>query len=140
MHIDELKKTFKQVKVKHFNSETYKGTHVALVTEENKVFVGIAKCNPRDQFNRRIGRDIAVGRAFKLWKFDAGVLPQPQHATTSNKIKVFAAKDEAEIESIIDKVVFTEPTPQLMPVEPQIVSCGGGSCCGGASCGEASCH
>lgn len=33
-----------------------------------KVFVGVARCSPKDRYNAKLGREIAAGRALKLWK------------------------------------------------------------------------
>jgi hypothetical protein len=51
---------------------------------------GEARCNPRDQFNRSLGREIALGRAFKragytteirdaLWaRYTVALMPNPK--------------------------------------------------------------
>ena len=42
------------------------GRTVAHLVKNGEIVVsGVAKCGPRDNFNRRIGRDIAIGRALK---------------------------------------------------------------------------
>lgn len=51
----------------HEKSKNAKGsrrTIVATVTEKGMQF-GMATCGPRDQFNRKIGREIAIGRSSK---------------------------------------------------------------------------
>ena len=40
-------------------------TEVYITTSSNEQFSGIARCNPQDQFNRKIALKIAIGRALK---------------------------------------------------------------------------
>ena len=126
-NIESLKEGFEQIKIKHFNSETYKGTHAALV-KEGKVFLGIAKCNPKDQFNRRLGREISLGRALHAWKVDAGV----EVTRGASSVYTIETHSPEELEIVLEKQVFTEPTPTLEPVAPMLGSAGG--CCGGGAC------
>jgi hypothetical protein len=46
------------------------GATEALILDEenNPLAIGLADCSPRDAFNKKIGRDIAVGRAVKQLK------------------------------------------------------------------------
>jgi hypothetical protein len=64
--LEELKKKF-IVKIKHYNDTEYRATHVALVPKEGNVlnvYIGVARCIEEDPFNRKIGREIALGRAY----------------------------------------------------------------------------
>ena len=40
-------------------------TEVYITTPAQEQFSGIARCNPQDQFNRKIALKIAIGRALK---------------------------------------------------------------------------
>lgn len=40
---------------------------IAIIDDEGKYFVGAASCSKEDQFDRKIGRDIATGRAKKAY-------------------------------------------------------------------------
>lgn len=120
-NIDELKQTFKQVKIKHFNSNTYRGTHVALVTKENRVYLSAAKCNPQDAFSRKTGRDIALGRALQRWKEDAGIVPERKNFSG----KVVICSTDEEIDKVVEQNVFAEPRQTLEPVYEPIGCCGG---------------
>lgn len=33
-----------------------------------KIFVGVSRCSPKDQYEAKLGREIAAGRALSLWK------------------------------------------------------------------------
>lgn len=33
-----------------------------------KIFVGVSRCSPQDQYDSKLGREIASGRALKLWR------------------------------------------------------------------------
>ena len=39
-------------------------TTAHVVDKEGNVAIGVAICSPKDRFNRKIGRKIAIGRAF----------------------------------------------------------------------------
>ncbi len=92
--LKNLRKQFDRVMIAHFNpavkqskSKTnleFFGTRAAIV-KEGKVFVGISKLyrpdvkaivagRKPDQFNRRIGRQIAIGRALRAYAIHKGVL------------------------------------------------------------------
>ena len=74
--LNGLRKAFDKVVLKHFttpdNSEfgafqegkKWFGTRAALV-KGDRVFIGLARCDLRDKFNRRLGRSIALGRALR---------------------------------------------------------------------------
>lgn len=38
-------------------------THAEVTLPDGSVHVGVARCRPDESFNRRIGRDVAIGRA-----------------------------------------------------------------------------
>jgi len=75
---------------------------------------GIAFCHPNDQFCRRIGREIATGRAIKynvIYVFDTmqdSVLDEVRHINkrrTNNRIDPYSVEVElfAHIKDIIDR-------------------------------------
>lgn len=125
-NIDDLKAGFDLVKIKHFNSEHYKGTHVALV-KDGKVFVGVAKCHVKDQFNRKLGLKISLGRAIFAWKIDAGIEKDRRGLMVYGQ-RTFTSTSPEGTEKILKQEVFTEPTPTLEPVSQMIGAPNG--CCG----------
>ena len=43
-------------------------TEASIVNEEGEIVaMGLSLCSERENFNKKIGRDIAKGRAFKSW-------------------------------------------------------------------------
>lgn len=64
MNLQELRNTFDKVVLKHHKDSANPRT-VAAIVDGNFVFIGVAKCFETDQFNRRLGREIAVGRALR---------------------------------------------------------------------------
>jgi hypothetical protein len=123
MNVSDLKQGFDRVEIKHFNSKTYKATHVALV-KNSTVYVGTSKCHGDDQFNRKLGREIAIGRAMHAWKVDAGILPARKD---TKHVAVFPGLTKEGIDS----------TLEALDHEPVLASCANvssGGCCGGGSC------
>lgn len=54
------------VAVKYFNKKLPRYSFVGLVeNDSNKMYVGIAVCNPEDIFSKKAGREIAYDRAYK---------------------------------------------------------------------------
>jgi len=43
----------------------YTGLIVCVAWIDNARSVGVSRCNPRDQFNKQVGRSISLGRALK---------------------------------------------------------------------------
>ena len=46
---------------------------VASIRVDDKVHVGVAGCNPSDNFSRRLGKDISIGRARFAMAIDLGI-------------------------------------------------------------------
>jgi hypothetical protein len=124
MNIDSLKEGFEQIKIKHHRSPAYQATHAALV-KDGKVFVGIAKCHGKDQFNKKLGIKISVGRAMHAWKVDSGIELRRGELGATRGSRVIKTSSPEEIETVLMTTIFTEPTPAL---ETPVVSSGG--CCG----------
>ena len=98
----ELRKEFDKVIIKHFrpenpSAENPQGT-MAILQKDGLFHVGVARCDHRDQFNRRRGRLIALGRAYQNYRL-SDLLPKKGKATLA---KTFNSKEE------IDKL-FVEP-------------------------------
>lgn len=66
---------FDKIVLKHYTTGSERGTRAALVKDYN-VFIGVSRCDTADMFNRRLGRQIALGRALYAWKVFAGIVPQ----------------------------------------------------------------
>ena len=68
-HERQLLKRLKSLngKVKYNHNAEYDGKRqsVALIIIDNKFYQGTATLSEKDQFNRKLGRAIALGRAFK---------------------------------------------------------------------------
>ena len=125
MNVNDLKQGFDRVEIVHFNSETYKATHVALVKNDT-VYVGTSKCHEDDQFNRRRGREIAVGRAMHAWKVDAGILPKRQG---TKHVAILPGLTKEGIDSAIDAISH-EP---VLAAAENLGHCeneSSGGCCG----------
>jgi len=64
-----------------------------------KIFVGVSRCSPKDQYEAKLGREIACGRALALWKKFNKRTPatQPQAKVvieeTGVKLKVVAGSE-----------------------------------------------
>lgn len=70
--VEELRKGGYKVRVKHFrltNSDGIKSrggkTVVEVTGPGGETFVGMARCSRNENFNKRLGVRIALGRAFK---------------------------------------------------------------------------
>lgn len=46
------------------------GNTVAILVKDDMIFIGEAVCSPEDQFNKKIGRELALSRAilkYRAW-------------------------------------------------------------------------
>src|ERR1700676_5540302 len=95
--LDALKQGFDVVKIKHHNTPAYQATHVALVKDDT-VFIGKAIVAPGDQFNRALGREIALGRAYHAWQELAGVTPyrRKKGVITTTLLAKFSSPEKLE--------------------------------------------
>lgn len=50
----------------------YQGVVICVAKKGDKCFIGVAKCVDPDQFNKKIGREIAFGRAEKAY-YNSGI-------------------------------------------------------------------
>lgn len=110
--VDELAAFDKKV-MKHFTVGEWRGTRSGLVKGLD-IFVGIAQCVEQDQFNRRKGRKIALGRSLQSWKEDAGVADKTALRKHSGQyyFKVSVASAE-EIDAALVKYIFMDqPRPK----------------------------
>lgn len=142
-----LLKEFDQVKIKHHNPldennnqirDAYRATHVALV-KGNEVFVGISRVNPKDQFVKAFGREVAIGRAMQLWKEKAGVAPSRKGSGRITRfnhsyVKTFETPEQLEtilMTEIYDGLVVKEvkQTEEAAPTD-----LAGTGCCGRGNC------
>lgn len=71
MTVEELRKDGYKVRVKHFRRTNSEGinsrggkTVVEVTTPEGVTLVGISRCSRKENFNKRLGVRIALGRAF----------------------------------------------------------------------------
>jgi hypothetical protein len=138
-----LLKEFDQVRIKHHNPldennnqirEAYRATHVALV-KGNEVFIGISRVNPKDQFVKAFGREVAIGRAMQLWKEKAGVAPvrKPSRASRyhNSYVKSFATQEQLEtilLTEVYDGLVEVKEVSQDAPTDLSGSKCCGGGC------------
>lgn len=124
--LDVVKQGFDRIQVKHLRSATYQATHVGLV-KGDKVFVGIAKCHKTDQFNKKMGIKIALGRAIHAWKVDAGIT-RPRSKTKHTA--VFKGLNKEGIEGVLEAIDH-EPVLASADVNTCSGACGStGGCCG----------
>jgi len=144
----ELLKEFDQVKVKHHNPldennnqirDAYRATHVALV-KGKEVFVGISRVNPKDQFVKSFGREVAIGRAMQLWKEKAGVVPTrigPTQAPRYPRAYVKTFETPEQLETILMTEIY-DGLVEIKEVKPDVEPVAAGGCCGG-SCQRTGC-
>jgi len=65
--LQELKKKFSRVIVKHLRQEKPEETCVVLI-KDRAVYVGRSRCSKGDQFCKKRGRIIAIGRAWRMYE------------------------------------------------------------------------
>lgn len=67
-------------KVKYTHSSQYDGRRqsVALMKIGGQYFQGTATLSDKDVFSRKLGRVIALGRAFKMYEAGRAIVPQEQ--------------------------------------------------------------
>lgn len=70
--VERLRKSGFKVRVKHYRLMNLDGikarggkTVVEVTTPEGETLVGMARCSRNENFNKRLGVRIALGRAFK---------------------------------------------------------------------------
>lgn len=44
------------------------GNTIAILVKDDMIFVGEAVCSPEDQFNKRIGRELALARVVEKYR------------------------------------------------------------------------
>lgn len=105
----ELKDQFDKVVVKHHKTEgsLYRATHAALV-KGTTVYIGVSICDEEDQFNRRVGKAIALGRAFYGYGVNNySIQPRSIRVThTAPYLERIEAKSQEEVEKILDEKIF----------------------------------
>ena len=67
-------------KVKYTHKSKYDGRQqsVALMKIDGQYFQGTALLSDKDVFSRKLGRVIALGRAFKMYEDGVAIVPQEQ--------------------------------------------------------------
>ena len=116
--LDKLKVTFDGVFIKHHTENnpalmigTIKALTCVALVKDKKVYVGISACDHQDQFNRKKGRLIAVGRAMHEYKLDIGIdLPRSSdfYRQSSSFPLSFTIEAPTEINTrdVVQTVVF----------------------------------
>jgi hypothetical protein len=135
---------FDKVKIKHHNpldennnsiQDAYRATHVALV-KEGKAYIGVARVAPGDQFNKTLGREIAIGRALQKWKVDAKISPvRSGRLSRFDHSLVRPYTTEEELETVLMTEVF-DGKVELKEVKPDAEPIAASGCCGGSACGS----
>lgn len=74
----------------HFRTDLLRPTTVAYRVEGSNVIYTKAVCGPKDQFCRKIGRDIATGRLNKGHEVDS---VQPKDLTSHDEIRGLILND-----------------------------------------------
>lgn len=99
-NLEELNKQFDRVALKHMVGEGKKGpagATIAVLHKGDHRYVGISACSSKDQFNRRIGRKIALGRALHLFKLSTGLIKgRDVDPRTAFKFNVLSGSARAE--------------------------------------------
>lgn len=102
MDTGDLKKQFDKVVLKHNVEGPNKGTKAALI-KGNSIFLGEARLDQRDNFNRYVGRQIALGRALYEFRVASGKLVSRGEKKHS---KVIVVNDSDNIEPTLDREIF----------------------------------
>ena len=78
-NLDELKSVFDRVFIKHHTENnppimpgTMKAMTCVALVKGNKIYIGISACDFHDQFSRKKGSLIAIGRAMHEYELDIG--------------------------------------------------------------------
>ena len=84
---------------------------VSLMDEKTgAVAIGVARCSPKDDFDQKLGREIAAGRALKLWEKrkrpTKSIVQKNYKAPDGVKFKLLASSQE-DVE-----LYFTVTNPQ----------------------------
>lgn len=66
-NVQALKKQYDRVQIRHIRPDNRTGATVAILVSGEKAFVGYSLCHDNDQFDRKKGRNIAIGRATFLF-------------------------------------------------------------------------
>lgn len=86
MNLKQARNEFDRVLVTHIRTETGAKTTVILVEGLN-MYVGVSKCAPNDNFNRKLGVTIALGRATFEQRLRAGeTTARKSHATRTESL------------------------------------------------------
>lgn len=71
MTVEDLRKSGYKVRVKHYRRASVEGvasrggkTLVEVTAPDGTTFVGMSRCSRKENFNKRLGVRIALGRAF----------------------------------------------------------------------------
>ena len=110
--VEDLRQEFDKVKLHYATEERVvnnsehpvkiiKVTRAGLV-KDNKVFVGISECDFRDQFNKSLGRQIALGRAIYSYNVEQCNIPM---RGKRRLCKVFYA-DTRTVDQILKEEIF----------------------------------
>lgn len=86
--LDTMRRLFDRVSLMHCINlpNKYRGTGVtfACVTINNMNYFGVAFCGKKDQFSRKMGREIALGRAVKAYMNKEGYAVDDALVTVSD--------------------------------------------------------
>ena len=74
--MNELKKQFDKIYIRHEKGEDGKGGRSeAILVKDGNVFGGVSLCHGEDQFNKSLGRQVAIGRALHAMDVFQGKKP-----------------------------------------------------------------
>jgi len=118
--VRELRKKFDRVVVRHYREKDGdQFTHAAVVTGTD-IFIGISRCDKRDQFCKRIGRSIALGRAIHEFHESVGATAKRDRSGRKNKLSYrVVVPSSAEVDQVLKKEIFkdSEKKTEETPVE-----------------------
>ena len=109
MNFEKLKELFDgRVVLKHYKpTETESGYTLGALIYKDRVFIGISRCHELDQFNRRLGREMALGRAFiafKEWKNPPSIEDRRSREYLRS---VHAITEDRTVHDILKKHIFS---------------------------------
>ena len=98
--LEKLRKEYDRVIITHDNESEVKTTSVLLV-KHLKIHIGIARCNPGDTYNRKLGNAIAIGRAKLAEQIDNKVAKERDTERRNKLTYTISANDVVDLDESV---------------------------------------
>lgn len=107
--LSKLKTEFDKVIIKYGD----KSCNVMLIKGLN-VFTGLSKCHENDNFNRKLGREIALGRAEFASKLVSGEKNSRNNTSFGEHEAKFTTSKCGDVTELDDKIIDFLPTRKVV--------------------------